>query len=384
MHIHPMAERLLPRVAAWRRALHRIPEEGLQEHKTHAYLMRALRAMRPDSLAAIADTGIRCVFRGSGAERTLAFRADIDALKVAEQTGLPFASQHEGMMHACGHDGHMAALLGLGACAAALRDVGRLKGNVVLLFQPAEESSGGAARMIAEGALFDPHVDEIYGLHLYPGVELGEVSCCAGPMMASDYEFDIEVTGKGAHAAMPQKGDNALDAANALYARLKALPQLCDPTELALFNIGRMEGGEQRNVVPKDAALECVLRTYSSDALCDLRDRIRLTIEGVARAYNVVISLKDRVFYPAVVNPEDMAERLGRQLGGIVAQKPLLIAEDFSFYQRERPGLYFFVGTGEEGKREGLHSDAFDFSDAALGYALSAHLAVLFDRGGIR
>jgi amidohydrolase len=381
MQLHPMAEKILPRVAAHRRALHRIPEEGLSEFKTHAYLMRELALLRPNALNPLCGTGIKCVFRGDGDGRNLAFRADIDALRIQEKTGLPFASQHEGMMHACGHDGHMAALLGLAACVSAIRDTGYLAGNVTLIFQPAEESCGGAARMIAEGALEDPHVDEVYGLHLFPDVPLGYVSCCAGPMMASDYEFDLDITGKDAHVAMPQHGANALDAANALYTRLKALPQLTDPTELALFNIGRMEGGEQRNVVPKEANIQCVLRTYTTESLCDLRDRIDMAVEGTARAYGVVIALKDKVFYPAVDNPREMVSRLEAQVGGrFIPQKRLLIAEDFSYYQRERPGLFFFVGTGEAGHPTALHADTFDFAPEALGVAVSSFLDILLDR----
>lgn len=382
MTMHPLAERALPKAAQYRRALHRIPELGHAEHKTHAALMRFLEPLAPDSVETMNGTGIRCVYRGRGERPAIAFRADMDGLQVTERTGLPFASEHPGFMHACGHDGHMANLLGLAMCLRAIRDAGRLRGDVTLIFQPAEESTGGAQGMIAGGALENPHVGEVYGLHLFPDVDLGQVSCCPGAMMASDYEFDVDVTGRGAHTAMPQNGANALDAANALYARLKALPQLCDPTELALFNIGRMEGGDQRNVVPAQAKMQCVVRTYESGILAELRENIRVALEGTARIYDVVVALRDRVYYPPVINPPDMADRLDRQLGGVIRQKPLLIAEDFSFYQRERPGLFFFVGTGEEGRRASLHGDTFDFDDRALGYALSAFLHILFDRHG--
>ena len=380
LDLHPLAEKVLPRVNAYRRALHSIPELGLCEHKTHAALMRFLEPLAPDVLTPINGTGIKCVFRGKGERGAIAFRADMDALQVVERTGLPFASEHDGLTHACGHDGHMANLLGLALCLSAMREADELRGDVVLLFQPAVESSGGAQGMIEEGALDDPYVEEVYGLHLFPDVDLGQVSCCAGPMMASDYEFDIDIAGQGAHTAMPQNGKNALDAAAALYTRLKALPQLCDPTELALLNIGRIEGGDQRNVVPARAHMQCVTRTYSQDTHLAIQEGMRLAIEGTARAYDVVLTLTDKVYYPAVVNPREMAERLDKQLGGIQWQKALLIAEDFSFYQKERPGLYFFVGTGEDGRRAPLHSDVFDFDETALGYALSAFLYILFDR----
>lgn len=378
--MHPLAAKVLPKMAEYRRFLHRIPELGNAEYKTHAALMRFLAPLEPNVLRAVNGTGVHCVFRGSGDRSAIAFRADIDALQVAEKTDLPFASEHPGFMHACGHDGHMANLLGMALCLCAMRAEDRLKGDVSLIFQPAEESTGGAQGMIAQGVLDDPHAGEIYGMHLFPDVDLGQVSCCSGAMMASDYEFDVDITGRGAHTAMPQKGKNALDAANALYARLKAVPQMCDPAELALLNVGRMEGGGQRNVVPASAQLQCVVRTYTDGTLAELRENIRLAAEGTARAYDVVVALRDRVYYPPVINPPEMADRLGRQLGGALRQKPLLIAEDFSFYQRQRPGLFFFVGTGEDGRRSPLHSDAFDFDDKALGYALSAFLYILFDR----
>lgn len=381
MQPHPLAQRIRPQLIRWRQALHRIPEEGDHEHATQAYLLRQLTAMRPDVLTSIGGTGLKCVFEARGAKRALAFRADMDALPIAEETGLPFASEHPGWMHACGHDGHMTALLGLAACCAALRAADKLPCHVVLLFQPAEETTGGAQKLIEQGALDDPYVSEVFGLHLMPDVPLGRYACCEGAMMASDYEFDIELLGRSAHGAMPQHGVNAMDAAAALYTQLKAIPLSIAPGELALLNVGTVKGGDGRNIVPALARMECVARTYTAETLELIKEKTQRAIAGIARAHEVVITQTDIVYYPPVINPRHLVQALARRLGGeMITQTPLLIAEDFSFYQRARPALFIFVGTGSEGCRHPLHSSHFTYEDEALLYALSAHLMMLFDR----
>ncbi|MDO5378919.1 MAG: amidohydrolase, partial [Clostridia bacterium] len=200
----------LPRLETHRRALHQIPELGYREQKTHDYIMRHLQALAPDDLRVFAQTGVRAVFRGSGEGRTVAFRADMDALPVDEATGCAFASRHAGCMHACGHDGHMANLLTFAEWVAEHRDA--LKDYVVLLFQPAEETVGGAKRMIDEGALDDPHVDVVYGMHMMPDVPKGKIACCAGPIMAQTSEIDFVIHGRSAHGATPHLGVDAITA----------------------------------------------------------------------------------------------------------------------------------------------------------------------------
>lgn len=384
MQLHPLAERILPQLVRWRRHLHRIAEVSGEEVRTQAYIHQQLEMLRPDVLEKCADTGLRCVFyapNGAETARTLAFRADMDALAIQEETGLPYASKTPGVMHACGHDGHMAALLGLAACCATLRSAGALRANVVLLFQPAEESTGGAERMIRQGALENPHVDEILGLHMMPEQPLGCYSCISGAMMAADYEFDIEIFGKSAHGAMPQHGVNALDAAAALYGRLKAIAQLTAPEDLALLNIGRIGGGDARNIVPPFAWLECVTRTFSDEVLSSMQEAIQKAVKGVALSHGVVAMRQDKVYYPPVVNPEPLVSAFSRYLDGeLITQKPLLIAEDYSFYQKERSGLFVFVGTRSPGYEKPLHSNEFAYEETALAYALNAHLLWLTNR----
>lgn len=381
MQPHPLAQRLRPQLVRWQRALHQIPEIGNEEHKTHAYLMRQLAAMSPDVLEPVAGTGIKCVFMAPGAQRALAFRSDIDALPAQEATGLPHASTHPGMMHACGHDAHMAALLGFAACCAALRAAGKLPCNVVLIFQPAEETTGGARRMVQTGVLDDPYVSEVFGLHVMPDVPLGRIACCEGGMMAGDYEFDIEIMGRSAHGALPHQGINSLDAAVALYTQLKAIPLALAPGEFSLLNIGLVQGGTNRNIVPEKSRMEGTVRMYTTDTLRKIKEKIERSAAGIAAAHDVVITHREVVYFPPVINPRHLVTSLAEALQGeLITQQPLLIAEDFSYYQQERPGLFAFVGTGSKGHTHPLHSSHFCYEDDALIHALSTHLLLLFTR----
>ena len=199
-----------------RQALHRIPEIGENEFKTQAYIMNQLEALQPDDVRVFADTGVRAVFRGNGQGRVLAFRSDIDALPVTEETGCAYASEHPGFMHACGHDGHMENLLVFAQWLSEHRE--SLVDDVVLLFQPAEETVGGAKRMIDEGALENPHVDVIYGMHMMPDVPKGKIACCEGPIMAQTCEMDFIIHGKSAHGATPHLGTDAVTAMGHLLA----------------------------------------------------------------------------------------------------------------------------------------------------------------------
>ena len=229
------ASRYENQLRAHRRALHQIPEVGYEEHETYAYLMEQLRALAPDDLKTYAETGIRAVFRGDGTGRVIAFRSDIDALPISEKTGCAFASRHPGKMHACGHDGHMANLLTFAQWLSEHR--ASLCDDVVLLFQPAEETIGGAKNMIEEGALENPHVEVVYGMHMMPDVPIGRISACAGPMMAQTCEMDIVIHGLASHGAMPHLGRDAVMAMAHLLTLLQTtVARSIDPAQPALLN----------------------------------------------------------------------------------------------------------------------------------------------------
>ncbi len=360
----------LPAMRLNRSALHRIPEEGGQEIKTQQYLRAALERLAPDSLSDCADTGLRAVFRGDGTGRRIAFRADIDALRITEATGRADASEHPGCMHACGHDGHMTCLLALARILSTHRAA--LRDDVTLLFQPSEETQGGAKRMIDAGALRDPDVEAIYGLHMMPDLPLGTIGTCAGPLMAQTCELDITIQGQGAHGAMPHKGRDAVAAAAHLYTLLQTtVARRLDPFEPALITVGVLRAGERRNVIAEHATLQCTVRTFS-DALYDaLRGYILDDLRAVESAFGVRCTMEEPVYYPCVQNHQAETRRvIAAAEDAYVPVKPKMIAEDFSYFQREVPGVYFYCGCMEPGRDAPLHTDTFDFDESALLYGL--------------
>ena len=363
-------------IRAHRRALHRIPELGYSEEKTQAYVLSALRELEPDDLRIFAKTGVRAVFRGNGTGRVVAFRADMDALPVQEETACGFASEHPGFMHACGHDGHMANLLTFGRWVADHR--AHLRDDVVLLFQPAEETTGGAKRMIDEGALENPHVDAIYGMHVMPDVPKGKVAVCAGPIMAQTSEMDFVIHGKSAHGATPHLGCDAITAMGHLLTLLQTtVARQVDPCQQALITIGRVRAGEQRNILADKAVLEGIVRTFSNRVYEELEASIRRDLEAVDAAFGTHSELIRRVFYPCVENDPSEFERVKAVLGDRFMQaKPKMTAEDFSYYQLSVPGVFVFCGVMDEAHHSPLHASTFDFDEAALlpGLALFAGL----------
>jgi amidohydrolase len=361
-----------------RRWLHAHPETGFELANTHDYIVKYLESLGCFETETLARAGIKAVYRG-GDGPAVAFRSDMDALSVAEQTGLPFASVHPGAMHACGHDGHMAILLGFAQWVADHQD--SLTRDVVLLFEPAEETVGGALLMIEEGALRDPDVAAVFGLHLYPGLPVGKVGFCAGPMMAQTCEFDVEIQGKSAHGAMPHQGADAISAAAAVIGGLQQIvSRRVDPSQCAVITIGRMSAGEKRNILAERALLEGTLRTFDDALYQSIRQHIDSLLQGVGQSYGVAASFSELVVYPAVVNPPDLVESVSKLLGERYQQAaPIPIAEDFSWYQRHVPGLFMLLGSGpgREGQLYPLHSSRFDFDEAALTAGLMAYIDLI-------
>lgn len=366
MRIDEAVQAQLPLIRADRSALHRIPEESGQEYKTQRYLLDALSALAPEQLASCADTGVRAVFRGDGSGRCVAFRADIDALHIAERTGRPDASEHPGRMHACGHDGHMACLLALARILAANRAA--LRDDVVLLFQPAEETTGGARRMIEDGALQNPKVDAIYALHMMPDLPLGAIGTCIGPLMAQTSELNILIHGRAAHGAMPHLGADAVAAAAHLYTLLQTtVARRINPFERALITVGVLRAGERRNVIADRALLECTVRTFSDEVYAALRGFIQEDLRAVEAAFGVRCEMEEPVYYPCVFNHEGEIRRVLKAAADSILQvPPKMIAEDFSYFQREVPGVYCFCGCMDAAHDAPLHSERFDFDERAL------------------
>ena len=358
----------LDAMRADRRALHRIPEIGRELPKTLGYVRAALAKTRPDALHECAGGLVAAYKAKEPIAGAVAFRADMDALPVEEKTGLPFASEHAGAMHACGHDGHMAALLGLARLADERRDT--LRRDVVLIFQPAEENIGGARRMIDAGALEFCPVDEIYGLHLWPGIEKGKYGLSEGPVMSGVGTVDITVRGQSAHGAAPHKGtDPVCAAAQAITNLQSALMRTVDAAQPVVFTIGRIEGGTMRNILAPEVKLECTARAFSDENMDRVLDMAKAAFEGADKMYGTQSSMDVIVRYPPVVNEKRAVARVKTAAGAdIVPFEPVSIGEDFSEYQRERPGAFVFCGVGDV---SALHSPTFDFDEQSLVDALS-------------
>ena len=370
---------MLDLLTAHRRALHKIPEMGNSEWKTHAYLREQLALCAPDQLEGFASTGLRAVYLcGIPGARTLAFRADIDALPVKEPEGCTFRSQHEGMMHACGHDGHMAALLAFAYRIKTLKEQKTLRVNAVLLFQPAEETTGGAQRMIGEGALENPHVDEIFGFHLMPEYPVGTIALSPGGVMAANTEFDLHFLGKAAHGAMPHLGSDAAAALCMTYGQLQTLiSRLAPPTEPVVLTMGRVYAGNIRNVVADEGGMEGILRSYDNALQQALLEKFADAARAASAPYGVTVSYAEHCYYPSVVNDEALTTRTAPLIGVHARQKPLLTAEDFSFFALARPSVYAFVGVRDETHTHPLHSEKFGFDERALLPALQWYEAIL-------
>ncbi len=377
MQLHPSVEAMLPEARELRRALHRIPEIAYQERKTQAFILSYLQKLEPDSIEKLADTGVKAVFYAERTSGTVAFRADMDALNVKEATGLEYAS-HSGRMHACGHDGHMTVLLLLAKLISKARK--SLFQNVVLLFQPAEEGFAGAKRMIDSGALSDPPVERIFGLHVWPQVPEGKIAVRWGPMMAKTCEFDITVGGVSAHGASPQLGVDAVVSSAAFISLLQtAITRNLDPHQDAILTIGKISGGTARNIIADRVEMNATLRVFSEEVFLQLMDRLRAMAEGVALATGTKIEIHELMHYPLVDNPRYMVEDFYQYVDAedrMIAE-PVMAAEDFSFYQEEVPGLFFFVGSGTPEFSQPLHNSRFNFDEKVLLSGLEIYRGVL-------
>ena len=357
---------LIEKITAYRRDLHQIQELGFYVYKTGAYIRNILEKM-DCQIQPIAKTGIIAYF-DFGRPETICFRADMDALPIQEDPGLPFASTIEGCMHACGHDGHMANLLGF---ANLLDDYKRenkiFKYNALLLFQPAEETIDGA-RMIAGTHLFDKfNVQAIFGLHLWPSLAKGEIATRPGPMMAHSTSIKITINGLSAHAAEPEKGHDALFAAcefidNVYQYKTKNVPQR------SILKFGKLESGTVLNAISDHTTIGGTMRTFEESTQEELTDAMQHYAEEIGNKLNVRFQIDTSKSHPAVINDPDLykkikGELLERHMNFVELRKPSMIAEDFSFYEKKIPGVFFFLGTGTGIP---LHSSNFNFDESIL------------------
>jgi amidohydrolase len=363
-----------------RRDLHRIPELGFEEYKTSSYILSFLDKLNADVIEKVAGTGAIAYYKGSEGRKTLAFRADMDGLPVIEKTDAQYSSLHEGKMHACGHDGHSAILLGLAKYLSMNKST--IKDNILLIFQPAEEGPGGAEVIIKEEILKKYNVDSIYGLHLYPDIPQGKIGIKAGPLMAQTGEFDIVVKGKSGHGAMPHNANDSVVIASELVGLIQQIvSRNLDPVEPAVITIGRIEGGERRNVIAGEVTMEGTMRAFNDSIYKKMKRKITIISKSLAMAHDCEIDIVFRDMYPFVDNDNKLVDEFIKAIGvdDIEIVKPQMTAEDFSYYQREVPGLFFFLGVRNEEKDfvYSLHNSKFNFDENVLLTGVQAYVSIL-------
>ena len=340
-----------------RRALHRIPELELYLPKTMTYLEAALSPL--SCKVSYFGCGL-CAHFDFGAERTIAFRADCDALPIEEATGLEYASDHPGQMHACGHDGHMAILLELARRLDRKKD---LNNNILLVFQPGEESPGGAKELCAEGLFYQFPVDAIFGLHLWPGLEAGKVFSREKELMSRSCEVNVDIYGKSAHIAKAAEGLDALAAATEFYRRATAMEQTLPSEIFRLLKFGRMEAGTVRNALAAEAHLEGSLRAFQDEVFEGLRECLYRIGAEVGRETGCTVEISMSDGYPAVMNPPELFRKVKTHVDFTELAEPSMTSEDFSWYQKYVPGMFFFLGLGDT---PALHATNFCFDDSIL------------------
>jgi amidohydrolase len=373
-------------LSTWRRALHRRPELGFEEHETAAFVADHLREIGLEVETGVATTGVVGVLRAERASRpAVLLRADMDALPIQEVPGRSYGSEVPGRMHACGHDGHMAMLLGAATVLTALR--AGLTRDVVFCFQPGEEGFGGADAMIREGVLEKHGVGEAYGLHLWSLFPAGTIQVRPGPAMAAQDEFEATVRGRGGHGALPHRAiDPIVAAAQALVALQSVVARSIDPIRPAVVTVGSFHAGAAPNVIPDTATMRGTMRSFDEGVRDTLRARVREVFEGSAAAAGCTVDFKLLPGYPAVVNDAAAVERVRRLaaevVGGdhVVEPDPMAAAEDFAYFLRRVPGAFVFIGAGNaaRGITAPHHAAQFDIDEAALpvGAELLARIAL--------
>lgn len=376
-------------IVEWRRSLHRIPELAHEEVMTSGLIADALKDLGLDVKEGVGGTGVVARLGGAAPGKVVALRADMDALPLDERTGLDFASVHKGRMHACGHDSHMAMLLGAASALVEMRD--QLSGHVKFIFQPAEEEGqrGGAKPMIEDGVLENPKVDYVFGLHVWPSLESGRIGYRAGALLAATDTFYVTVKGKGGHGAKPHLAvDPVLAGAHVVVALQSIASREVDPLEPFVLTVGKLESGTVHNIIPSEAFLEGTLRTVKEETRSSLKERLERLIGGVTSAYRADYELTFEEGYPATINDADVTMRsldfLREIFGedGVVEVEPSMGGEDFSRYLRRVPGSFFFLGTRneEKGLTASIHSPHFQVDEDVLplGSAALTRLALSF------
>ncbi|MBO1352289.1 MAG: amidohydrolase [Hormoscilla sp. GUM202] len=365
---------LQPQLVEWRRRLHQRPELGFKEQLTAQLISQQLTSWGIDHLPGVAQTGVVATIPGSKAGPVLAIRADMDALPIQELNDVPYRSQHDGVMHACGHDGHTAIALGVAKYLASHQQ--DFAGTVKILFQPAEEGPGGAKPMIAAGVLANPEVDAIIGLHLWNNLPLGRIGVRSGPLMAAVEMFEAHILGKGGHGAMPHQTIDAIVVSAQIVNALQTIvARNVDPIKSAVVTIGELYAGTAKNIIADTARMKGTVRYFDPALEGYFPQRVEQIIAGVCQSHGASYELNYWSFYPPLINDAGMAE-LVRSVAldvvetpaGVVPECQTMGGEDMAFFLQQVPGCYFFLGSAnpDKGLAYPHHHPRFDFDEIVL------------------
>lgn len=371
-------EDLIAPLVSFRRDLHAHPELAYEEHRTAGKIEAALRALELDIHTGIGGTGLVANLAVGDSDRVIGLRADMDALPIEEQTGLPYASSQPGVFHGCGHDGHVAMLLGAAQYLAGSR---RFDGTVRFIFQPAEEGRGGARAMVEDGLFERFPCDRVFAFHNWPDLPAGTVSTRPGPIMAAADRFEITVEGRGGHAAMPHKTPDAILAASGLVTQLNTLvSRRISPTSSAVLSVTQIEGGSSHNVLPPAVRLVGTVRTFDTAVQDKIEESMRQVAEGVAIASGTRVKVDYNRYYPATVNDAQAAEEALAAAATVaraeLAPRPAFTSEDFGFMLGACEGAYIWLGQGRGGDEVALHHPRYDFNDEILPTGIRLHAAL--------
>lgn len=375
MPILNRAAEMQDEVAGWRQHLHQTPELNFDVFKTAAFVTEKLKAFGCDDVVTgLGKTGVVGIIRGrQGEGPTIGLRADMDALPLNEITGKPYASTIPGKMHACGHDGHTAMLLG---AAKYLAETRNFTGSVALIFQPAEEGGGGGNEMVKDGMMDRFDISKVFGMHNMPGLPVGQFAIRPGPIMAATAEFTITVRGKGGHAAMPHGTIDPIVITSQLVGALQTIAsRSTDPVEAVVVSVTKFHAGDAYNIIPETAEIAGTVRTLRKEIAKKSEERIRTICAGLATAFGARIEVDYQANYPVTFNHAEETIFASDVAIGVAGDayvhrgiQPVMGGEDFSYMLEARPGAFIFIGNGDTA---GLHNPAYDFNDEAIPHGMS-------------
>ncbi|MET0942126.1 MAG: M20 aminoacylase family protein [Mesorhizobium sp.] len=375
MPILNRAAEMQDEIAGWRRHLHSIPELNFDLYETSAFVAQKLKEFGCDEVATgIARTGVVGIIKGRrGDGSTIGLRADMDALPILEATSKAYASQRAGKMHACGHDGHTAMLLG---AAKYLTETRNFPGSVAVIFQPAEEGGGGGNVMVQEGMMERFAIGKVFGMHNMPGLPIGEFAIRPGPIMAATAEFTVKVKGKGGHAAMPHRTIDPIVVASQMVTSLQTIAsRTTDPVESIVVSVTKIHGGDAYNVIPETVEFAGTVRTLKKEVAARAGERIHAICQGIAAAYGATVDVHYDSNYPVTFNHPEETAFAGDIAASIAGDsqvhrniQPLMGGEDFSYMLEARPGAFIFIGNGDTAN---LHHPAYDFNDDVIPHGIS-------------